>query len=187
MAAALEAAFALRPHLRVPALEVPLGRYYREGGDPRRALEFYQRALATSPPGEASNLLYEIGLLNETLGRCDQAIGFFEAYVAREPRGQHVSEANWHLGQCAFELGREARQEGMLTRALGYLEIVLELEVPESIQDQAWFERGEVLFALGQYDEALTAYQHVLQLNPARTGQLVERAQRRIEQIRFGT
>jgi tetratricopeptide (TPR) repeat protein len=186
MAAALEAAFALRPHLRVPELEVALGRHYRDGGDPRRALGFYERALATTTPEEAPNLLFEIGQIHQSLGACNQAIGYFEAYRARAPRGRHASQARWHLGQCAFELGREARQQGQLTRALGYLEMVLDAGVPEGIQDQAWFERGEVLFALGQFDEAQSAYQRVLDLNPARTGQLVERAQRRIQEIRFG-
>jgi tetratricopeptide (TPR) repeat protein len=186
MASAMEYAFALRPQLRVPELEAALGRHYRDSGDPRRGLGFLERALATAAPQDAPNLLYEIGLVHASIGSCEQAMGYFEAYQARAPRGRHADEARWNLGQCAFELGRDARQEGQLMRALGYLDIVLEIGVPATVQDQAWFERGEVLYALGQHEEALSAYRRVLDLNPARTGQLVERAVRRIEQIRFG-
>jgi hypothetical protein len=63
---------------------------------------------------------------------------------------------------------------------------VLELGVPENVQDQAWFERGELLRELNRPQEALEAYHRVLELNPLRTGQLVERTQRRIDEIRFG-
>jgi tetratricopeptide (TPR) repeat protein len=54
------------------------------------------------------------------------------------------------------------------------------------VQDQAWFLRGEIHFAIGDRDAALEAYHRVIELNPARTGQLVRRAQRRIDEIRFG-
>ncbi|MGH7554417.1 MAG: tetratricopeptide repeat protein, partial [Longimicrobiales bacterium] len=85
-----------------------------------------------------------------------------------------------------FMLGRRLRQAGDLELALRRLDTVIELGVPQNIQDQAWFERGETLLALGRPTEALPCYIRVLELNSARTGQLVERAQRRIDELRFG-
>lgn len=186
MAGATEAALALAPRVPLPELAVPLARYYRGLGDAERALEYYLRAVTQARPDSVAPLLYEIGVLNEELDRCQAAIGYFDAYRQQAGRGARVGEARWHTGQCAFELARQARQTGHLAEAMAQLDIVLELRVPANVQDEAWFERGEILFALGRFDDALIAYRTVLELNPARTGRLVERARQRIDQIRFG-
>jgi hypothetical protein len=47
-------------------------------------------------------------------------------------------------------------------------------------------DRAETLYAIGRFDEALEAYRTVIDRSPTRTGPLVERAQRRIDDIRFG-
>lgn len=187
MAVAVEAALALRPQIGLADLAAPLARYYAETGQPARALSLYERALAVATPDSAPELLYEIGRIEQALGQCRSAIGSFTAYRQRRPNGARVGEARWHTGSCALTLARQAHQEGKPLEALEHLDLVLELGVPENVQDQAWFERGEILFALGRFEEALAAYRRVLDLNPSRTGQLVERAQRRIDQIRFGT
>ena len=187
MAVAVEAALALRPQLALGELALPLARYYAENGAPARALPLYERALAEAAPDSAAGLLYEIGRIEEALGHCEAAISYFDAYRQRRPNGERVGEARWHTGSCALELARQAHMAGRLPEALKHLDTVLELGVPENVQDQAWFERGEILFAIGRFDEALAAFRRVLELNPARTGQLVERAQQRIDQIRFGS
>ena len=64
--------------------------------------------------------------------------------------------------------------------------MLIDLGVPENLLDEAWFLRGDILYALGRNDEALVAYQRVLDLNPTRSGQLVDRATRQIDIIRFG-
>ena len=69
---------------------------------------------------------------------------------------------------------------------LGRALAMIALGVPQNLLDQAWFQMGEILLAQGKRDQALPAYQKVLDLNPARTGQLVQRAQQRIDQLRFG-
>jgi len=187
MAVAVEAALGLRPQIGLGDLAAPLARYYAENGEPARALPLYERALAEAAPDSAAEFLYEIGRIEEALGQCREAIGSFSAYRQRKPEGPRVGEARWHTGSCALTLARQAHRDGKLPEALEHLDLVLELGVPENVQDQAWFERGEILFAIGRFDEALAAYRRVLDLTPTRTGQLVERAQRRIDQIRFGT
>ena len=187
MAVAVEAALGLRPQIGLGDLAAPLARYYAENGEPARALPLYERALAEAAPDSAAEFFYEIGRIEEALGQCREAISSFSAYQRRRPQGARVGEARWHTGSCALALARQTHREGKLPEALEHLDLVLELGVPENVQDQAWFERGEILFALGRFDEALAAYRRVLDLTPTRTGQLVERAQRRIDQIRFGT
>jgi tetratricopeptide (TPR) repeat protein len=186
MAVAVEAALALRPGLPLDDMAAPLARYYASTGDGDRALDFFERALGSVPPDSVPDLLFEIGELHDDRGTCEEAIGFFEAYLDRAPDAPRVDEARWHLGECAFQLGRQARQRGELEKAVEYLDKAVQLGVPQSLQDQAWFERGEAFLEQGNRDEALRSYRRVLELNRMGTGQLVERAQQRIDQIRFG-
>lgn len=185
MTRAVEAALELEPQLPLRELTEPMAAYYREVGDTERALDFYRRALAHTPPDSAGPLIYTIGLLHAARDDCARAIGYFRAYEARAPDGERRREAAWNLGNCAFRLARAAHEQGFLTEALRHLGTVLELGVPETVQDEAWFRRGDILYALGRFDEALESFRMVLELNPARTGRLVERAQERIDQIRF--
>ena len=189
-ASAVDAALSLRPELRVPDAVTTVARFHRQRGDIPEAIGYYQRALSSLPPDSAPRLLYEIGFLEEEQGRCALAIDYFRAFrtQARENPGQWRSllgEADWHIGSCSFRLAQQARQNGQVTNALEYLETMIGLGVPENLLDQAWFDRGELLYAIGRFDEALAAYRHVLERNPARAGQLVERATERIDDIRF--
>lgn len=186
VARAVEAAVAVRPGAWPQDLAGPLARYYAGSGDRQRAVEFYELALVRARPDSSAIIMLELGRLREELGRCQEALPYFEAYVRQGDRDDLVSEARWRRGNCSFELATRAHEAGRLTEALELLDTVTELGVPENVQDQAWFLRGEIQFAIGDQDAALEAYRRVLDLNPARTGQLVRRAQRRIDEIRFG-
>lgn len=197
VATAVDAAVALRPELQLPEFELPLARYYSEGGDPERALQHYRRALLVTPPDSAPRLLYEMGLLEENRDRCARAMALFRGarhHAQRAGSSEHggrwrqlMTESRWHVGNCAFVLAQEARAQGQVTDALRWLETTISLGEPENLLDQAWFERGETLYGIGRFDDALESYRKVLERNPARAGQLVRRAERRIDEIRFGS
>jgi tetratricopeptide (TPR) repeat protein len=187
LAAAVDAALQLRPGLPTQEFAIPLARYYGSTGEVARALDFYERALTAAPRDSVATLLFEIAQIHESQGNCAEAIGFFRSFRSRAPRRDaRVGEAEWHMGDCAFKLARAALQDGDVDRALQNIDAVLELGVPENLQDEAWFERGEILLAQGRRDDALFAYRRVLELNQAGTGQLVDRARRRIDELRFG-
>ncbi len=188
-AMAMDAAIALRPEVRLPRVSAEAAAFYRDRGDAAAALSYYRRALAGVPADSAPPLLYEIGRLEEEQGRCATATDYFSA-LREQTSGsgewrELTDEAAWHTGSCAFRLAEEARDAGRVVEALDHLETLVRLGVPENLLDQAWLERGELLLAVGDLDDALAAYRQVLERNPARRGQLVERAQRRIDEIRF--
>lgn len=186
MAAAVGHVLELRPDLPLPAFQLPLARYHAEIGEREQAIRYYERALALSPADSAARLFFEVGRLQEELGRCRQAIGYFEAYGQQAPRGELADEARWRAGNCAFALAREAHEQGQYSEALQQLETTIGLGVPKNLQDQAWFQRGEALMALGDQESAVQAFERVLELTPTQAGQLYDRARRRIEQIQFG-
>ncbi|HUG40836.1 MAG TPA: tetratricopeptide repeat protein [Longimicrobiales bacterium] len=197
LARAVEAALAVRPGIRLPEFELPLARYYRGRGDAERAREHYRRALLVLPGDSAPRLLYEMGLLEESQGDCRRAIELLDGARAQARRSgssegggpyrQMMTESRWHLGNCSFQLAQDARGAGRVTEALELFERMIGLGEPENLLDQAWFDRGETLYGIGRFDEALVAYRQVLERNPTRAGQLVERARRRIDDIRFST
>jgi tetratricopeptide (TPR) repeat protein len=163
-----------------------LARYYATTGEMARALDFYERALTAAPPDSAARLLFEIAQVHESQGNCAEAIGFFRAFRLRAPYDSRAGEAEWHIGNCSFALARRAGQDGDPERALRLFDTVIGLGLPENLVDDAWFERGEILLQQGRREEALSAYQRVLELNRTATGQFVERARRRIDELRFG-
>jgi pentatricopeptide repeat protein len=186
MASAVESAQALRPGIPFEEFAIPLARYYASTADPVRALDFYERAISTAPDDTVPALLFEIAEMHESQGNCSEAIGFFRAFRTRVRTGERADEANWHIGNCSFNLARRSRQDGDVERALDYIDTVIDLGLPQNLVDEAWFERGEILLDVGLRDEAITAYRMVLDLSRTGSGQLVERARRRIDELRFG-
>jgi tetratricopeptide (TPR) repeat protein len=186
MAGAVEAALALRAGLPVGEMAAPLARYYARAGEVERARDFYERALGYAPPDSVPDLLFDFAQFQETQGNCTEAIELFSAFRSRQPRGERADQARWNIGNCAFSLARQAREQGNSEQALEHLRVTLELGVPQNLMDQAWFERGEALLALGRREEALQAYIHVLENARTSGGVLAERARQRIDQLRFG-
>jgi tetratricopeptide (TPR) repeat protein len=186
MASALEAALAIRPGLSVGELAAPLARFYSARGEPERALAFYERALSAAAPDSVPVLLYELAELHEGRGDCRAAMGYFRAYQERAPRAVQAEQAGRRIGGCAWTLAQEARTAGDTETALRYLDMVLDLGVPENLQDQAWFARGEILAGLGFRSAAGEAFNRVLELDRGRGGRLAEQAREWLDRLRFG-
>lgn len=186
MAGAVEAALELRPGLRVDAMTLPLARYYASNGDEERALAFYERALDAAESDSVPALLFEMAELQDARGDCGQAIELYNAFLARGGDRVRRDRAANQAGACAWTLAKAARQRGDAERALFLIEAVTSRGVPRSLQDEAWFERGEILLEHGRNEEALWAYQRSLEAGRAPGSQLAERARRRIDEIRFG-
>jgi len=186
VARAAEAALELSPALDLSGLTDHLAEYYENTAAPEQAIAWYERALANAPPDSAPPLLFRIGRLLAERDECARALPYLRGYLTRAPNGPRASDARWNIGSCAYAAARAAHQAGDPARALAQLDVVIALGVPENAVDESWFLKGEILYALGRNDEALAAYQRVLDLNPSREGQLVDRAERQIERIRFG-
>ncbi len=184
-ARALEQLEMLRPGAVPDELALPFGRYYYELGEYSSALPLYLAALAIETEGLDPRVDYELGRIYYELHECGQALEHFRAYLATRPSGEARRDSRWHAGQCAFELAQKDRLAGRPTEALAGFQEVIDLEAPQTLLDDAWFERGEILFSLGEFDEAVRSYQRVLDLNPSRVGRKVRQAEDRIRSIRY--
>ncbi|NJD09498.1 MAG: tetratricopeptide repeat protein [Gemmatimonadetes bacterium] len=186
MAGAVEAALALRPGLPVEDMTMTLARYYAGTGAVDRAVEYYDRALATAPADSVAGLLYELAGVQQARGNCRQAVELLSAFRERVPETDPRSEqARYTIGSCAWQMARTAIAAEPV-RALALLETVNQLGIPATVQAEAWFERGEILLGQGRNQEALGAYLQALQQARTPRGQLAERARQRIDELRFG-
>lgn len=193
MATAVETALQLRPGVGVGDMSLPLARHYYRNGEYGRALPFYQKALADAVDESQPDVVFEVGVAHDEIGDCENALVFFERFRTMV-RPWEQGEVDWYIGTCAFNLARglldrsasedPARATADLERALELVNRTVEVGQPRTIQAQAWFEKGEILAELGQCQQAMDAYSQVRFADQA--GNLIERAQDRFDEIRFG-
>ncbi|MGD2154260.1 MAG: tetratricopeptide repeat protein, partial [Gemmatimonadales bacterium] len=184
-ARALEQLETVQPGAVPDELALPFARYYYELGEYTSALPFYLAALAVEPDSIEPRVDYELGRIYYELDECGQALEHFRAFLATRQNGEARRDSRWHAGQCAFQLAQKDRLAGRPTEALAGFQLVIDLRAPRTLLDDAWFERGEILFSLGEFDEAVRSYQQVLDLNPNRVGRKVRQAEDRIRSIRY--
>jgi tetratricopeptide (TPR) repeat protein len=155
--------------------------------DYRRALQVYQKEVekdSLNPSLQRSWALFQLGLCQENLGYLDDAVRTFRIMAEDYPRDPNLAKAFWHQSQCAYQIAEKLLDENKLGEALEMARLVNRNGLPENIQDKAWFLQGEIFLQLGDLVNAEIAYLKVLDLNPYRTGRLVERAAQRIREVR---
>ena len=193
MATAVERALQLRPGVGVGGMSLSLARHYYRSGEYGRALPFYQMALTDAIEDSQPEVVFEVGVAHDEIGDCENALLFFERFVTMV-RPWERSEAEWHIGTCAHTLATglldkaiaedSQQRKADLERALELVNRVVEVGQPQTIQAQALFEKGEILDGLGRCQEAMDAYSQVRFVDQA--GTLLELAQDRFDEIRFG-
>jgi len=185
LARALEQLEAIRPGAVPLEFSLPFARYYYELGEYANALPLYLSVLAMEADSIEPEVRFEVASVYYELGECGQALIHYGAFLEERGGGVLRGDARWHAGECAYRLAAKDRMAGRPEDALAKYEMVIEFGAPQALLDDAWFERGELLFAVGDFDEAVRSYQEVLDLNPMRTGRRVRLAEDRIRSIRY--
>lgn len=174
-----------------PAVLDSVGRTARPGGGgAAEAGRDTARPFALPDSASSPAVLYHVGRSYEELGACAEALPYFRAYLNRRGAGRRTAErttAEWHFGSCLYAVARDERRAGERQAALAKLTRLIELGVPRTLMDRAHFARGSVYQETGRDDLALDEFDRVLRLNPARSGPLVEMAEQRIREIRYGS
>jgi tetratricopeptide (TPR) repeat protein len=187
MATAVESAGELRPGIGMGDMTLSLARHYFTNGEYGQALPFYQIALADASDS-LPEVVLEVGQAHQEIGDCEHALVFFEQFRAMVRPWQR-GEVDWYIGTCAFNIARELQSRAeldpdQLERALDLINQTVEVGEPRNIQAQAWFEKGEIMAAMGDCEGAMEAYAQVRYADQA--GSWIDRAQSRFDEIRFG-
>ncbi len=184
-ASALEFVLEIRPGVSVGDLALPLARHFGRTGQYAEALPYYHKALADAGAETDPELVFELAMAYEELGDCERAILYFEE-VRDEVVVSRRDRVDWHVGSCSYRLGREARQNDEVDDAIRYLDTLISLGEPRNLLAQAHFEQGEVYAKVGECDRAVQAFEAVQRSELTAPPFLVQRAQERVDEIRFG-
>src|SRR5690606_4394018 len=120
---------------------------------------FFQKALGEE--GNEAEIIFEMALAHEELGDCEMALTLFDQ-VREEVTVARRSEVDWHVGNCSFEMAREAWEGGFEDDALLLYRATLDLGEPRNRLAQAWFDTAEILAGQGQCIPAVQAFEQVL-------------------------
>lgn len=187
MASAAQTALEFRPGISLEDLALPLARHYYNVGEYGRALPFFQKTLSAMGPDSLPRVVFETAVAYDEVGDCESAVIYYQDYRDGLSRWQSErSEVDWRLGNCSYELARQRREEGEEEEALRHLETLLRVGEPRSLLAMGYFEKGEILGLRGECEAALEAFMQVAVVDPSGTSPLVDRAEERIDQIRFG-
>jgi len=185
MASAVQTALEFRPGISLEDLVLPLAQHYSDIGEYGRALPFYQRALSALNPDSLPRILFEAAVAYDEVGDCEKAVIYYEDYRDRLPRWRR-SEVDWRLGNCSFELAQLRLAEDDDDEALQFLEALLDIGEPRNRLAMGYFLKGEILGSRGECEAAIEAFEEVSVMDPSGTSAVVDRAEVRIDQIRFG-
>jgi tetratricopeptide (TPR) repeat protein len=185
MASAVETALEFRPGVSMGDLVLPLAQHYSDIGEYGRALPFFQKALSALDPDTLPAILFQTAVAYDEVGDCESAVIYYEEYRNRLSRWNR-SEVDWRLGQCSFELARIRAAEGDDDEALRFLDTLLSIGEPRNRLARGYFLKGEILGSRGECEAAIEAFQAVPVMDPSGNSSVVDSAELRIDQIRFG-
>lgn len=111
---------------------------------------------------------------------------FYKALLlAQEQYEKLKTAANLlQLSEIHFALGQNLLNEGLLDSAQVFFELIISMQEPKSLLDDAYFFVGEIYLKRNNLDKALEAYKKVLRLNPYEKGEVVRKAKERIKEIK---
>jgi tetratricopeptide (TPR) repeat protein len=185
MASAVETALEYQPGISLDDLVLPLAQHYSGVGEYGRALPYYQKTLSTLDPDSMPELLLETAIAYDEVGDCQGAVIYYADY---RDRLHHTlrSEVDWRLGNCSFDLALQRWEEGDGEEAMEHLDVLLEVEQPRNRLARGYFLRGEILGSQGECEAAIEAFEQVPIKDPSGSSLVVDSAELRIDQIRFG-
>jgi tetratricopeptide (TPR) repeat protein len=181
--AAAEAAVQIQPGVSLSGVALSLARHYVRQSQPAEALPHFQKALGEAEDPNDPAIVLELARAYEQLGDCERALVFFREVRPRIAANRR-SEVDWQIGNCSFQLGREANAAGRSDEALELFRTLTELGEPRNLLGQAWVDVGEILARQGECSAAVLAFERAVQAEGG-SGALASRARDRIDQIRF--
>ena len=102
----------------------------------------------------------------------------------KEYKRSKTSENILILGEINYLIGQKLYVLGMRDSAVVFFKEVIANQEPKSLVDDACFYLGETYYQQGNFSQALDYYKKVLRLNPYQKGELVQKSQARIKEIK---
>jgi tetratricopeptide (TPR) repeat protein len=102
----------------------------------------------------------------------------------REYEKLKVAENLLTMSEIKFTIGQKLFQAEAYDSAKTYFRSIIDQQEPKSLLDDSYFYLGEIMLKTDSVGAALEAYKKVLRLNPYQKGDIVKKAQDRINEIK---
>jgi len=102
----------------------------------------------------------------------------------REYEKLKVAENLLTMSEIKFTIGQKLFQAEVYDSAKTYFRSIIDQQEPKSLLDDSYFFLGEIHLKTDSVGAALEAYKKVLRLNPYQKGDIVKKAQDRINEIK---
>lgn len=139
-----------------------------ENAGPGGAVDLLPLAAAAAPDARAQDsLMYEYGTVLRRTGRCEQALPVLES-LARRRRVVSLAEgAARDAASCALTLGRRALNRNAPTAAEEWFRRAVTHAGDTPVGRAAYVGLGDVMFARGEFQGAVEAFQRAMADAPA--------------------
>jgi tetratricopeptide (TPR) repeat protein len=104
--------------------------------------------------------------------------------ATREYEKLKVAENLLIMSEIKFTIGQKLLQVAAYDSAKTYFRSIIDQQEPKSLLDDSYFYLGEIYLKTDSAAAALEAYKKVLRLNPYQKGDIVKKAQDRINEIK---
>ena len=95
-----------------------------------------------------------------------------------------VAENLLIMSEIKFNIGQRLLAVEQYDSAKVYFQSIIDQQEPKSLLDDSYFYLGEIYVKCDSIDAALNAYKKVLNLNPYQKGDIVKKAQERLNQLK---
>lgn len=135
------------------------------GDEPRtqEALPVLVLAAATAPDAaRQDSLMYVYASVLRRLERCEEAVPVYESLVRRQRQPELVRAARDGGARCALRVGAGALDRGVPQQAETWFVRAANVGGDTTYGRQGYVRLGDVRLALGNYEEALAAYERAI-------------------------
>lgn len=119
-------------------------------------------AAAAPDAAQQDSLMFEYASVLRRLERCNQAVPVYESLVRRQRRRVLTQQARREGVTCALRVGTSELDRGVPQQAAEWFVRAASIGGDTNFGRQGYVRLGDVRLALGEYDQALAAYERAI-------------------------
>lgn len=146
-----------------------------------RAAELYKSAIEAYPDTSIVQTAYfNMANCYAEMGWNAEARDAYDELLARFPRGEYKSEANWRLANLLYGDAEKQSELGNYEETVEIVKNLMERTSNGGLLQKSHFLLGETYEAMGDFQAAYREYKGVIDVDRGASGRIVERAREKI-------
>jgi len=146
-----------------------------------RAAELYKGAIEAYPDTSMVQTAYfNMASCYAEMGWNAEARDAYDELLARFPRGEYKTEANWRVANLMYEDAEKQNELGNYEETVEIVKNLIEKTNNGGLLQKSHFLLGETYEAMGDFQAAYREYKGVIDVDRGASGRIVERAREKI-------